>query len=611
MITRTTISGNSLVAVNGGNDGGGIEAFGNLNLIDSIVTSNSSPNNGGGIYVSADAAVSISGSTISDNTANSDQMGEGAGVTGNGGGIYASLGSHNTSGIMTITDTTINDNRTLSGGPNEKFGGGIFTEKQMNMTNCTVSGNSAEGGSGIYIVYIDTTDGMVNVTNSTIANNTATGQGGGLIFIRTFDNGATVNLRNSLIANNTAGLNPDLDGAFNSQGYNLIEDTTGATFFGDTTGNITGQDPNLGPLQDNGGMTFTHALLPGSPAIDKGKSADVMTDQRALPRPYNYPSIPNATGGDGSDIGAFEDQPPNTTPGNDVTVEAPAGDASVTFDSVTLAGFTTFGEIVPPSSAGAPPPGYTILDDAPAYDINTTATYTAPITVCFTVNSITDVSDFARVRVLHGEDGQLVDRTVLDSLDFASRTVCAEVDSLSPFVIALAPSNTLLNISTRLRVQTGDNVMIGGFIVTGSAPKTVIVRAIGPSLPVPDKLANPTLELFGPSGLIASNDDWMDAPNKQEIIDSNLAPTNDLESAILTTLPGGTTAYTAIVRGAGEGTGVGLVEVYDLNATDDSELANISTRGFVQTGDNIMIGGFILGGGAGDATVLVRGVGPS
>lgn len=124
----------------------------------------------------------------------------------------------------------------------------------------------------------------------------------------------------------------------------------------------------------------------------------------------------------------------------------------------------------------------------------------------------------------------------------------------------------LANISTRGLVQTDDNVMIGGFIVVGSTPRRVIVRAIGPSLTtVPNRLANPTLELRNSNGtLLQSNDDWMDAPNRQEIIDSTLAPTDDLESAILTTLPANNSGYTAIVRGVNGVPGVGLVEVYSL-----------------------------------------------
>ena len=166
----------------------------------------------------------------------------------------------------------------------------------------------------------------------------------------------------------------------------------------------------------------------------------------------------------------------------------------------------------------------------------------------------------------------------------------------------------LANISTRLRVETGDNVLIGGFIVTGTASKKVLVRAIGPSLPVAGSLADPQLELHDGSGqLIASNDNWQEAPNKQEIIDS-IPPTNDLESAILSPLSPG--LYTAIVTGANSTTGVALVEAYDLDRTVDSKLANLSTRGLVQSVDNVMIGGFIAVG-ADPLKVLVRAIGPS
>ena len=160
-----------------------------------------------------------------------------------------------------------------------------------------------------------------------------------------------------------------------------------------------------------------------------------------------------------------------------------------------------------------------------------------------------------------------------------------------------------------MAVQTGDNVLIGGFIITGTDPKTVIVRAIGPSLPVSGALADPILDLYNSSGqLIVSNDNWMDAPNRQAIIDSTVPPTNNLESAILMQLNPG--AYTSIVRGANNGTGVALVEAYDLSSGSNSNLANISTRGQVETGDNVMIGGFILLG-TNAQNVLIRAIGPS
>jgi hypothetical protein len=174
------------------------------------------------------------------------------------------------------------------------------------------------------------------------------------------------------------------------------------------------------------------------------------------------------------------------------------------------------------------------------------------------------------------------------------------------------PIPTLLNISTRLRVQTGDNAMIGGFIITGTQPKTVLVRGIGPSLPVAGVLADPVIEVHGPSGeFLGANDNWNDALTVQQISDSGLAPASNLESALWGVINPG--AYTVILTGKNGGTGVGLVEVYDLDRTVDTNLANISTRGFVDTGDNVMIGGFIVGGGSptGSAQVVVRAVGPS
>ncbi|MGI8957392.1 MAG: beta strand repeat-containing protein [Chthoniobacterales bacterium] len=168
----------------------------------------------------------------------------------------------------------------------------------------------------------------------------------------------------------------------------------------------------------------------------------------------------------------------------------------------------------------------------------------------------------------------------------------------------------LLNISTRLRVQAGDNALIGGFIVVGSDSKQVLVRGIGPSLGavLGDVLADPILELHnGDGALLATNDNWK-SDQQTEIEATGLQPTNDLESAIIALLPANA-AYTAILRGKDGTTGIGLVEAYDLDAAANSKLANISTRGFVETGDNVMIGGFILGNGTAD--VIVRAIGPS
>jgi hypothetical protein len=187
---------------------------------------------------------------------------------------------------------------------------------------------------------------------------------------------------------------------------------------------------------------------------------------------------------------------------------------------------------------------------------------------------------------------------------------------LSNFVTK--PPDQLLNISTRMRVLTGNNVLIAGFIITGTDPKKVIIRGLGPSLSsvgVPGALTDTTLELHQGSSTLATNDNWKiddQTGQSQEatIRATTIPPTNDLESALVATLNPG--AYTAILAGKNQSTGIGVVEVYDLNQSANSKLANISTRGFVDTGDNAMIGGFIVGGtGGGAAKIIVRGLGPS
>lgn len=168
----------------------------------------------------------------------------------------------------------------------------------------------------------------------------------------------------------------------------------------------------------------------------------------------------------------------------------------------------------------------------------------------------------------------------------------------------------LLNVSTRLPVQTGDNVLIGGFIITGTEAKKVIVRGIGPSLSgtVEGFLADPTLELHDTTGTLASNDNWRDT-QQAEIEATGIAPSNDLESAIVRTVPANNSAYTVIVRGKNDTTGIGVVEAYDLDQAANSKLANISTRGFVESGNNVLIGGIIVGNGV--TKVVVRAIGPT
>src|SRR5688572_15209078 len=169
---------------------------------------------------------------------------------------------------------------------------------------------------------------------------------------------------------------------------------------------------------------------------------------------------------------------------------------------------------------------------------------------------------------------------------------------------------TLANISTRAVVGTGEDVLIGGFIVTGTQAKKVIIRGIGPSLPLPGKMLDPALTLHEASGaVIGSNDNWAQNDNSQEIAESGVPPSNSSEAALLLSLAPG--SYTAVLSGANQTTGTAVVEVYDLDPAADSKLANISTRAAVQTGDNVLIGGLIVVGQSAAADVIVRAIGPS
>lgn len=181
---------------------------------------------------------------------------------------------------------------------------------------------------------------------------------------------------------------------------------------------------------------------------------------------------------------------------------------------------------------------------------------------------------------------------------------------------APAPVARLANISTRVQVGGGDDAVIGGFIVSGAAKKRVMIRGIGPSLvtnSVANALPDPILDLHDSAGaLVGSNDDWGDNANAQEIIDTTIAPNSPKESVILTRLPSNDSGigYTAVLRGATEAAGVALVEVYDLDGGLGSAVLNVSTRGHVDTGENVMIGGFILGGNE-SKKIIVRAIGPS
>jgi CSLREA domain-containing protein len=273
MINGLTISnGNGAGNVNTGFGGGILNKGGILTLNDVSLRNNSATGNGGGIFNDT-GTLTITNASIGNNNSNS------------GGGI-------SNSGTLTLTKVTVNSNTAVLGG------GGIGNSLTMTMTNCTVSGNSTAGpfgGGGIFNNSLST----ANITYSTIVSNVANFGDG----IR--NNDGTVNARSTIIADNTdnSGSPSDFFGTLTSQGFNLVESVTGTTITGNTNGNILGQDPNLGPLADNGGLTLTHLLLAGSPGIDRGDSSSFpATDQREISRPRDG----DANGTSIPDIGAVE-----------------------------------------------------------------------------------------------------------------------------------------------------------------------------------------------------------------------------------------------------------------------------------------------------------------
>jgi PKD repeat protein len=183
------------------------------------------------------------------------------------------------------------------------------------------------------------------------------------------------------------------------------------------------------------------------------------------------------------------------------------------------------------------------------------------------------------------------------------------LDSVNTASAQVKVAAQALNLSTRLRVQPGDNALIGGLIIHGSEQKKVILRGIGPSLNLPGKLDDPIIQLFNAAGVnLAGNDDWK--TDQQNVESTGLAPKNDRESAIVITLDPG--AYTIVMRGKNNSSGIGVVETYDIGLAANARLANLSSRGFISTGDNVLIGGFFAGPQNASVTRMVfRAIGPS
>jgi len=547
-----------------------IDGFTIANGLTTDPLSCSSPT-GGAIYISGSSqAFGITRNVFSNNEARGYSSDGSAGFTGCpawGGAIYA-------------FNSTVNIVNNVFIGNNARGGDG-YSHLGTPLTG-TEYGGPGEGGA----LYLS---GGGTVINNTFENNTARGGNGGQAFNGTANGGGGTagavsaqftapTFRNNIFANNSAGSGsggtPDPSTGAAILAPSAPANTNNLFYNNTVNGGISNADTKGTAFLDQVDPVFhsdtNMRLHTNSPALGAGTATGApATDQDGTTRPD-----PPAIGAfEGSLVGTIATLVSSANPAGDgeaitftATVDTAAGDV--------VTGTTTFKE------------GETVICDAVALDGNGQAQCTTS-SLSTGTHSIT--------------------------VDYSGDAVYAPTASAAfSQDVQTGASARLINISTRGQVQTGFDVMIGGFVISGSVPKTLVIRAIGPSLAnydVAGALANPQLQLVRSSdqALIASNDDWGSAANAATVQASGFAPSDPLESAIYTQLQ--PDAYTAILSGVGGGIGVGLIEVYEVDAPS-TQLINLSTRGKVLTGFDVMIGGFVVSGSA-PKTVVVRAIGPS
>ena len=462
-------------------------------------------------------------------------------------------------GTLNITSCTISGNTSTGG----TFGGGVTNSGTgtVNVTSCLVSGNSSTvalsgGGGGISNRNI----GSLNITDSTISGNTASNDGGG---ISNF--GATINVTRCAIFGNTAGTGGGVSNAATGT-ISIVNSTisgnssTNSLLGGGGVSNLVTGTVNLTSVtiagnSGGGGVTIGGGTVSSRNSIIAGNTGSAGPDVTGTLTSLGFNLVGNNT---------------------QATIAATTG------DQIGTAATPIDPKLGPLADNGGPTKTRRLLFGSPAIDKGLTS---VPIT--------TDQRGFGRAVDLN-------DTTYPNASG-------SNASDIGAFELQRA---SLSNISTRAFVQAGQNVLIGGFINSGGGTKSLLLRALGPTLATfgLTPLADPKLELRDGNGtLIVSNDNWAQAANSGAI-DPAMRPPNSAESAILTSLAAGN--YTAIVRGASNGTGNALVEVYDLDTNLTARLSNISSRSFVQTGNNVLIAGFSVKGLDPD-TVVVRALGPT
>ena len=499
--------------------------------------------------ITSGTVATISGLTISNGSVN-DRV-----PPGYGGGIL-------NAGVLTLSDSTVSGNQSAGtlfvGGR----GGGVYNTSTMTVTRCAISNNSAQytaGSSGDCPVC--TGGGLDNSGSMTITDSTING--------------------NSCRASDYSLCGTELAGSGAGVGNHGSMTITNCTISGNSA---SGPAPNGGGISNFGNLQVTSSTVVHNSASG------------------GY----EATGG--GIYGGF--------------LSATTIDSTILALNTASYGPDYSGSLGPPDAV-LQSTGYNIIGnegDFPLINSQPTDQIGTPVAPIDPL--LADLADNGGPTQTHALQP---DSPALEHGDPAAPQHDqrgynrVEVPDVGAFEFGGTRPATLGNISTRSLVQTGDNVMIGGFIVQGTGTKRVIMRAIGPDLShdgVPDPLQDPTLELHdGIGALIASNDNWQTTiiggivtqDQVSDIMNSALAPGDPKESAIIADLPVGN--YTAIVRGWNNTTGVALVEVYDIDSGTSSILGNFSARSFVQTADNVMIGGFIVQG-VGQKRVILRAIGP-
>jgi predicted outer membrane repeat protein len=594
-----------------GSSGGAIVSYGPLNITNSEFANNQA-GNGGAVYPRfAPAVTTITGCNFHDNSTLNT-------TNGWGGAMLLWDGAQ-----VTVTNSQFTNNMANSGSFTSSTidrGGAIYVtfNSKLTVDHCEFAGNSAFFGGALYVdaggsltvtggselhdnsigVFDGTQGGgaiynlgTLMIDNAQIHDNQAQGNGGGIDNV----NPGSMQVHNSAFRHNHA----DLGGAIENVGNAVIDTTTLADNIAD----------NFGGAIDSPDETDTSLSLTVSASTLSGNSAGLHGGAIESEMKLTLTNV-TISGNSGAEILDHYSRQITLT---NLTIAQNTGtglslnnNAMLTMHNTLLASNST-GNCSSAVTSG----GFNLADDTSCGLANTGDHQGAafnPQLGPLTNNGGPTQTQLPGTRSPAIDAGTGSGAPATDQRG-TIRPQGAAVD-IGAVEVAAADLPTLANISTRLAVQTGDNALIGGFIVTGTQPKKVIIEAIGPSLPFQGVLADPTLELYQGDTLLESNDNWVDSPNKQAIIDSMIAPSNNLESAIVRTLPANNTGYTAIVRGTNNGTGIGVVQAYDLDLAVDSKLANISTRGFVQTGDNVLFAGTIILGRA-PQKVIIRAIGPS